>query len=515
MSGNLQGKIQKNYQGQIEIKDTVTYDGITYKVTAIGEDAFSDTYITSIVIPEGVTSIGKSAFNLCNKLTSITLPSTLNSIGDYCFYQCEALGEITFPENLKFIGQDAFKKCAFQKLYIPGSVETIKPWAFRYCFDLESVAFGEGTKEISDSLFYYCKKLNSVTIPEGVKSIGKHVFEKCTALKTITFPKSLTTIKKEAFLNSGITSLNIDNALTDLQDSAFIGCDSLETVTITAPIKEIGDHLFHKCPKLQSVTFPETVEKIGKEAFCGSCIKEIKLPSGLQSIGIWGFAYTDIESVELPEGMTSFGGLGVFEQCYSLKSVKLPTTLTMIDSNSFYGCSSLETIVIPENVTRIGEYAFAFCENLKEITLPEGLMTIYSDAFENCTSLEHIIIPSTVTYIGGENFYGCSNLKSFTCLAKTPPTLDPFIFAVYHLTFDGMPEDKVLHVLPGCKAKYEEAEQWKDFTIVEDANEIVTGIRNVNTTSSPANNIYSITGVKQSAPRKGINIINGHKYLIK
>ena len=128
-------------------------------------------------IPEGVTSIGDSAFSECSSLESITIPEGVTYIGYNAFYECSSLKSITIPEG----------------------VTTIEGSAFFGCSSLESIAIPEGVTSIGGSAFYYCSSLESITIPEGVTSIGGYAFEYCASLESITIPASVTSIGSGAF----------------------------------------------------------------------------------------------------------------------------------------------------------------------------------------------------------------------------------------------------------------------------------------------------------------------------
>ena len=162
--------------------------------------------VTNVVVPEGVTKIGKSAFQYCRFLENVRLPNSLLSIKDSAFYGCNKLTNIE----------------------IPNSVTTIGDSAFGYCHNLTSIVIPDSVKTIGDDAFYNCESLTSVVIPNSVTTIGKYAFSHCNKLTNIEIPNSVTTIGDHAFSNcNNLTSVVIPNSVTTIGDYAFFGCSSL------------------------------------------------------------------------------------------------------------------------------------------------------------------------------------------------------------------------------------------------------------------------------------------------
>ena len=232
-------------------------------------------------------------------------------------------------------------------------------------------------------------------------------------------------------------------------------------------------------------------------------IKKVVIENGVTSIG--GFAFyvcRNLTSIMIPNSVTSIGN-AAFMDCSGFTSITIPNSVTSIGDGAFYGCKGLTSIIIPKSVTSIGSTAFTECTALISVTIPESLISIGDGAFSFCSGLTSITIPNSVTNIGDYAFMGCSYLTSVTNFATTPQKISENTFSVYG----------TLHVLPGCKAAYEAAEYWKNFTIVEDAT------TNINVVENPTTNsfgkIFSVSGQLLNSPKKGINIINGRKLLVK
>ena len=189
--------------------------------------------VKKVVIEDGVTSIGNSAFDSCSNLTSITIPDSVSSIGNFVFYGCSSLTSITLSNNITNIGNSAFAGCSsLTSITIPDRVTSIEKYAF-----------------------YNCSGLTSITIPDSVTSIGESAFRNCTSLTSITIPDSVTSIGKSAFSNcSSLTSITIPNGVTSIGESAFSYCRSLTSITIPDSVTSIGDAAFKYCSNLKTIS---------------------------------------------------------------------------------------------------------------------------------------------------------------------------------------------------------------------------------------------------------------------
>ena len=241
-----------NVQGEIVIPKKV--NGVP--VVSIGDSAFRDCNLTSITIPDSVSSIGLCAFCYCLGLTSITIPDSVTSIGAGAFGGCSSLTSITIPDSVTSIGGNAFEDCkSLTSITIPDSVTSIGYYAFARCSSLTSVTIPDSVTSIGGYAFYECSYLSSITIPNSVTSIGESAFEHCSGLTSIKIPDSVTSIGRYAFYKcSGLTSITIPDSVTSIGEGAFCDCSGLTSITIPKSVESIGKIAFKDCTKLSKVT---------------------------------------------------------------------------------------------------------------------------------------------------------------------------------------------------------------------------------------------------------------------
>ena len=412
--------------------------------------------IVSVVIEDGVTSIGDDAFCNCDSLTSITLPDSLTSIGDEAFLSCNGLTSITLPDSLTSIGDMAFSYCDLTSIIIPDSVTSIAGNAFNSCNDLTSINVDSNNKYYASEdgvlfnkdksiliQFPEAKPAEEYVIPDGVTTIGNSAFEECESLTSITIPDSVTTIGDEAFYDCGsLTSIILPDGVTTIGDEAFYDCGSLTSIILPDGVTSIGDSAFAKCERLTSITIPDGVTSIGNSAF-DSCdnLTSITIPDSVTSIGDDAFWSCDgLTSITLPDSLTSIGNYA-FSHCDSLTSITLPDSLTSIGDKAFSYCDGLTSITIPDSVTTIGKIPFSNCDNLpainvesgnkyyasedgvlfnkdksvllefpvgktvKEYYVPDSVTAIEDEAFAYCIHVSSIIVPDSVMSIGEDAFY--------------------------------------------------------------------------------------------------------------
>lgn len=316
--------------GELAIPKTVTNKKDTYQVTRIAYHAFFDYGgLTSVTIPNSVTSIGGGAFWGCS-LTSIEIPESVTEIGAGAFGSCASLTSVTIPKSIT---------------------------------RLEGVIFAD------------CTSLTNVEIPDGVTSIGNFAFGGCSSLTNVEIPESVTNIGDDAFASCGFSNIKIPESVTSIGVGAFNGCPNLVSVEIPEGVTSIEDSLFAYCYSLASIKIPKDVTSIGASAFsnCKS-LTGIEIPTSVTSIGRGAFFYcSGLSSIKIPKGVPSIEE-STFSFCSSLDSIEIPNSVTSIGGAAFRDCTELSTIAIPNGVTKIGDGAFYMCEKLEEmqIVVPSG-----------------------------------------------------------------------------------------------------------------------------------------------
>ena len=344
----------------------------------------------NIVIPDGVLAIADDVFRSNSKIKSVTIPNSVIYIGKLAFAWCSSLTSIAIPESVTTMGNNAFQDCDSLTSIVWNPVSCTGFWTdettyciFYGCDNVTSVVFGENVAEIPRYLCWKMSKLDSVIIPESVKTIGDYAFSYCHNLKSITVPNSVVDIKQGAFYDcSSLKSVTIGNSVTSIGDYAFYDCVALQNAILGNRVTTIGKSAFYKCSSLTSLTIPNSVTSIGSNAFydCFFTKNNFINNSSLDEVAndYWGATIADIEQ----DGL-------------------------LISNDTVVGCRPMVTsVVIPNTITCIGNYAFQDCSSLASITIPNSVTSIGISAFNGCTSLTSITIPNSVINIGRFAFEG-------------------------------------------------------------------------------------------------------------
>ncbi len=456
------------------------------------------TALEEVVLPQGLELIPGSTFAGCTALKNVELPSALTRIESLAFKGCASLTRIELPASVSIVGggflagcgeveillekgspltyengalynEDGFlvyasgmtelppletgiESYAFdgdttiKTAHIPAGVTDVRPYAFRNCTALEEVTIPWSVESLG-GVFSGCKNLSRVTLYQGLKGVDMAAFSGCEALTEIRLPEGLLTIGYRAFEKTGLTAVYIPDSVTRMEAEAFLDCPNLSRIECGASEQPEG---------WSDAWVPEGVEVVwgvareedpaftfkkqdgylyqflGEEAvllgYEGNS-KELKIPAtlgGKPVTEIWEKAFSmqgagiydvSMDKVVIPEGVKRIGEMAFFE-CGELSSVVLPGSLESIGEGAFYRCA-LRKVKIPASVSVIPANCFAQCQWMTEVEIPEGVTEIREDAFYN-SSLKKISLPASVTEIDPTAFSKLQYLTSFTVSPENP-----------------------------------------------------------------------------------------------
>lgn len=503
------------------------------EITSIGEYAFGNcSKLIDFDIPATVTTIGSGAFSYCTGLSSIIIPDGVNKIEEGTFNECKGLVSVTIPEKVTNIGKEAFYYCSgleaimckaaeppvcetdafgytdveHMDVYVPEqSVETYKntePWSqFKYisaitapsgtCEDNLSWNYANGILTVSGTGEMLCtgfwapwsayrEFIKSVVLEDGITTVGTSAFSDYPALISVDLPKSLTSIGQNAFYwCDKLTTVTIPAGVTELGKTAFNGCKGLKSIiSYAVEPPTCGANCFYNVDKSIPVLVPKgslekyqdesadgwkdftniQVNPIAASGFCGAEGKNLQWTLNIDSVltisgegamadnvSSWIPYRSAIQSVVIEDGATSIGN-EAFADCANLLSVTVPNSLTRIGNSAFSGCSKLSDFVIPARVIEIGKYAFS-----------------------GCAALTTIEIPDKVTRIGEKAFNNCSGLSSITCIG-VPAECEEDCFA-------GVDKSIPLNVPEEYVEDYSNSKEWEDFTNIKGVKcDIASGV---------------------------------------
>ena len=354
-------------------------------------------------------TIENGAFEGCTNLTEVTLAGSMKTIEDSVFSGCTNLRELAIPEGITSLGSYLIRGTGISSITIPSTVTSSRTngtnGALAGCPALTSVTFASGMKKIPDYIcasydqtsyiqtiilpdsveeigsyaFYYCVNLTGeIDIPRATWNVGNGAYQGCQSITSLKFHNNDTvdwsgTIQYRAF--SGCTSLasvELAGSMRTLEEYAFSGCTSLQEVTIPEGVKQLGSFLFRDCSALSAMTLSEGVEHLGAYFISGTTISKLTIPSTVNASGTY---YTN----------GALAGCGTLTEVTFAAGTKLiPAYICASESQTSY----LKTVVLPDSVEEIGDYAFYHCVNLTgEIDIPRATRNIGNGAYQGCQSV--------------------------------------------------------------------------------------------------------------------------------
>ena len=436
------------YSGDVVIPETVTYNGVTYLVTAIGNQAFYRcSNLTSIHIPKSIKRVeGNMCFYSCEKLsiveiesleswcnidfeisngynysysnplcyahnlyingeplTELVIPSGVTRIGTSAFCKLSSLSRLVIPNSVTSIGHEAFVGCdGFDRMDIPDLASWLNkdiqgkgsnPMGCSRKIYLDGVemphelVIPETTIRISANVFNGCHTVTSISIPSSVESIGTNAFSDCDSLERVEI-QDIAAWCNIVFENEGANP--ISNA---------IPADWWDWRNIAVHIN--GAPITH-------LVVPEGVTSIGAYAFGGAKLEHVTFPNTLVSIGDHAFPYNLFDEVVLPKSLKTLGKCA-FPKCNNLKKVQINDGLDVIPEFAFESCDSLSDVPLPSTVKIIDQQAFSSCRDLTMMPMTDSLQTIGYASFAG-SGIEKLKTGASVTSIGDFAFYSCHGL---------------------------------------------------------------------------------------------------------
>jgi len=423
-------------------------------VTTIGDQAFRITPVTSVTIPDSVTSIGNWAFHACVGLIKVTIGNSVASIKYDAFAGCSGLTRVALPASVTTITANPWASC--------GSVAsiTVDPANPAYFSAEDGVVFDKkmtrivsypGGKAggyaipnsvtiIGDAAFAGCSGLTKIMIPDSVSSIENYAFVGCSGLTDITIPNSVTGIGCRVFLGcTELVNIALSNRITGIWMEAFAGCTKLAAVTIPASVTAIGTAPFRGCSALNSIAVDPAnpafssesgvvfnKEKTSLRLFPEGKVGNYVIPKNVTDIADLAFMGCTLSGVTISAGITSIGN--PFGSCRELTSILVDQT------NPAY--ISMDGVLLNKEKTSIVRYPVGKAGNY---VIPDSVAKISESAFEGCTSLTDVTISESVTSVETNAFGGCCNLTGIY-FRGNPPRLGNDILkgvndkaTVYHL----------------------------------------------------------------------------------
>lgn len=495
------------------IPSTIRKDGKAYAVVGIesgnrynGYNYYRQEKLVSLSLPKTLRYIGNCALGYFPNMQYLEIPENVTTMGTDIFYESNKLktvkiNAVTPPMVGSFSGTDR------RKVYVPdGSLHAYRlasPW--NNCVlvggegtsvSIDHVAAGELGHFILDKATYL-QEVNKLTVISGnlnnddwntlksmtnlveldisgmaVTSIPSYTFENKWGLEKIVLPKKLETIGYATFRDTGLKEIELPENLTTLDSYAFQSCSSLANVKMSGKVTGISGYCFQECRNLQKVELAEGLQVIHNGAFylCNS-LQSINFPSTLTLIDYDSFNGTDLREIDIPASVENIN-YRAFCGNKNLKKVTFREGLINIGASTFSGCESIDSIVCPSTLRMIDNSGFQDCKSLKKVQLNEGLVSINANAFRNCSSLTDIVLPSTLENCKGNAFRECGNIKTIEARSVLPPTTDGSC-PLSNVDLTGV----TLYVPSWSVGEYQLADGWNEFYTFQASNYLPQSIK--------------------------------------
>ena len=448
--------------------------------------------LTTITIPNSVTTIGEGAFDECSSLTSIVIPENVTHIDGTAFYGCDDLTSVIWNA----------KKCAdFSYSYDPGGSRIYGPF-FKYNGSISSFILGDSVEHIPSYLCYEMSGLSSITIPNSVTTIGGAAFFGCSRLTSVVWNAencadfSSYSVAPFYDIRSQITSFTFGDSVLHIPSYLCYRMSNLTSITVPNSVTSIGDNAFRYCSSLTSPVYNAHVFAFLPTTYSGA----YTINDGITSIAGGAFAESSsLTSITIPCSVMKIGE-GAFDKCSSINTIVIkannleelcknnvnnqlvPADIHLIPRKYIVNNEDITDIVVPKSIESINSYALYGCSSLNSISIPNTVTNIGESAFYDCSRLRTISLGSGISSIGRNAFGNCSRLYEVTCYAQDPPIADLTSFANY---------DAYLHVPCDALRYYNVDPVWKNFHNIECFDTDATMIENTHS-QSPITNCYKL-----------------------
>ncbi len=372
-------------------------DGIPIYYNLINDG--TELEVTYLISPSYLLAEGDNSFtyrgdlNIPETVTYMGMTRKVTAIGEYAFFRCVSLSSLTIPTSVSFIGENAFSESKLGSVHI----SSLEAWC-----KIQFNGSSSNPVSRSGSLYLNGEEVSNLVIPDGITAINSYAFYNFRRIVSVTIPNSVKSIGSWAFCAcSNLTSIIIPNSVTSIGESAFRNIRNLKSITIPSSVTYIGEAPFAYCVNLTSIEVESDNKAYDSRDNCNAIIetstnkllagcKNTVIPSTVMSIGSYAFAYcSGFSSLNIPQGVTSIGRYAFYGCSFSYATI--PNGMKSIGSNAFCSCNFLKSIDIPNSMVSIGDSAFYNCKNLASMTIGSSVNYIGLRAFEYCDALTTII----------------------------------------------------------------------------------------------------------------------------